>query len=139
RTATLADRGTGFPATGTRSTKADLFHMGRCLDFEPFQSDEMDEVLGAIKTEIDQRLTLDTPAILSTHRRNYASFAGDVERNLACLANLLGYLGPTHPDMAYLLHDEVRQLWEAAVSVRKFGNNLVIRNWSDSGIQSVQP
>ena len=137
RTATLADKGDGFPATGTRSTKADLFHMGRCLDFEPFMSDDMDDVLSTAKSAIADRLTLNTPAILSSHRRNYASFAGDVERNLACLDALLGHLETTHPDMTYLINDEVRQLWESGVSTRHFGGNVLVRNWTDAGMRSV--
>ncbi len=126
----------GRDATGGRSGAGDLFLIGRCCDFEPFMAgDEADErvvtrSLGAVFTQLDAG----RPAALSSHRRNYVSFAGDVPRNLALLDDLLGRLRQARPEVAFLTSDEVRRLWETGASIRPFGSSAVVRHWGpDNG------
>jgi hypothetical protein len=120
----------GRDALGQRSTLADLFYIGTYGNFEPFMVDDMVAVRDDSLAYIDTRLGTGLPVMLSSHRRNYASFAGDVERNLACLDDLLGSVQHRYPTLCYLISDEVRQLWETGVSLRQIGSRAIARNCS---------
>ena len=119
----------GQHATGRRSTVADLFYIGRARDFEPFMVD--DDVVSRSLADVVTEIESGRPAALSTHRRNYVSFAGDVPRNLALLDEMLATIRREIPEVSYLTSDEVRQLWETGTSVRMHGTKAVLRNWTD--------
>lgn len=127
----VAPRG-GRDVTGERGPGGGLFLIGRCCDFEPFMGgDEAGEgVVARSLAAILSQLDSGRPAALSSHRRNYVSLAGDVPRNLALLDDLLGRLRRARPAIAYVTSDEVRQLWETGVSLRRFGSSAVVRNWA---------
>ena len=119
----------GKDVTGRRSAVGGLFYIGRARDFEPFMGD--DDVVTRSLAEIVAQMQSGRPAALSTHRRNYVSFAGDVPRNLALLDELLATIRRHVPDLSYVTSEEVRQLWESGISVRTYGTTAVLRNWSD--------
>jgi hypothetical protein len=120
----------GQVATGQRSAIADLFLIGRSLDFEPFMADD-DGVVSRTLADVTAQMRSGRPVALSTHRRNYVSFAGDVPRNLALLDTMLDAIHREAPDATYLTSDEVRQLWQTGVSARILGMMAILRNWTE--------
>lgn len=126
----------GRDATGRRSAAADLFYSGTCCGFEPFMVDD-DDVIRRSLVDLIGQIRMGRPAALSTHRRNYVSFARDVSRNLTLLDEMLEMIQRKVPDSTYLTSDEVRQLWKTGVSVRIYDTTAVLRNWSDDVTQPI--
>lgn len=121
----------GRAVTGQRSAVADLFLIGKCVDFEPFMADD-DGVVSRSLADITTRMHAGLPVALSTHRRNYVSFAGDVSGNLALLDAMLDAIRRQMPDMTYLTSDEVRQLLQTGASCRIHGATAIFRNWTEN-------
>lgn len=126
----------GHAVTGQRSAVADLFLIGRALDFEPFMTDDDGVVSGSLASVIAQ-MRAGRPVALSTHRRNYVSFAGDVARNLALLDAMLDAIRREAPGTVYLTSDEVRQLWQTGASSRIVGTMAILRNWTEDTAQPI--
>lgn len=124
----------GRAVTGQRSAVADLFLIGRCVDFEPFMADD-DGVVSRSLAGVTAQMRTGRPVALSTHRRNYVSFAGDVPGNLALLDTMLDAIRHDMPETTYLTSDEVRQLWRTGASVRIHGTTVILRNWTEESLR----
>jgi len=109
-----------------------VYPLSPLIHFEPFLTADHEDVVSRVLSEIEREWASGSPAILSTHRRNYKGFdQGDVERNFACLRKLLGGIAGRHPDAVYLCGNEIAQLTRSGISIIRRGEHVICRNYGE--------
>ena len=109
-----------------------VYPLSPLIHFEPFLTADHQDVVSRVLSEIEREWASGGPAILSTHRRNYKGFdQGDVERNFACLRELLGGIAGCHPDAVYLCGSEIAQLARSGISTIRRGEHIICRNYGE--------
>ena len=120
---------------GETNNKSNLRYLVRNVDFEPYQPDKTYE---PTFTNILDAWKRGEPAIVSTHRVNYAGVNSErVKNNLHQLAMLLDTIGKACPEAVYLTDCEIGQLYERGIAVRKVNaTEMLVRNFT-SGSASI--
>jgi len=71
------------------------------------------------------------PAIVSTHRKNFASLDEEEDKNSwQQFEAFLGWVAREHPDAVYMTDYEVVQLYRRGVSAVRYGDGVVVRNYT---------
>ena len=106
------------------------FYMPPRIAFEPlgFEGSEVGRVIDAVVRAVREAWSRAQPAVISTHRLNYAHL--DAQRSAAGRAALRNLLGRLVEDGAmFLVDSEVRQLQERSWSVREVGSRGVLARY----------
>ncbi len=115
---------------GDYNVKLGIIYLVRNAKFEPirFGARAVNEAL----TEIRKAWAKGEPAIVSTHRFNYVTHDETTNlKNLVLLDSLLRKIKEMEQNVLFLTDWELIQLYLRGYSVRRFGNKLVIRNFSE--------
>jgi len=110
----------------------------RNAQFEPLGNADS-EVVGCLDdtlAAIEALWADNQPAMVSSHRTNYVSLdSNTIDRNFALFEELLGRLLDAHPETVFLTGWEAAQLNARGVSVNRFGDGMVVRNYTSGPAQ----
>jgi hypothetical protein len=130
----LADR------TWARQVRRDRVYLERNALFEPVQNPAPSPVVRACAAAVAGAWATGAPAIVETHRINFAHLDPAVgAAGREALNDLLQFLGAAEPRPQYLVDDEIAQLQRRGVSVGQRGVRQVWRNLSRSRRLVVSP
>ncbi|MFH1844406.1 MAG: hypothetical protein ABIF77_14500 [bacterium] len=117
-----------------RQTRSELTFLERNCRFEPTQHAEWQKAVDRCLFEIDRAWQQGEPAIVETHRINFAHTDQTiVSRGFLALAELLTRLQTAHErDYLFLTDAELAQLYRTGTSFTIRGPKLVIRNLTHS-------
>ena len=108
-------------------------YLERNCRLEPVQSDDVAAVVAACVADTRRAWARGEPAIVETHRVNYAhTDPAVVATGAAALAEYLDAISAADPGPWFLCDDEIAQLSRRGTSWRRFSDRLVLRNGSRS-------
>jgi hypothetical protein len=117
---------------GDRNVKYDLVYLNRNIDFEPQEYTNKDKIIINTINNITEKWNKNEVPIISSHRYNYVGFDSKAcKENLFLLDRLLTEIENANPKVIYLTDMELGQVYQRGYSIRKFKNNIVIRNISE--------
>jgi hypothetical protein len=113
---------------GEKNAKTKVMYLLRNIEFEPSVEEvDWDNTFSAIMAAWSSG----KPAIIAVHRFNFASVRpGDRDVSIRRLDDLLRKIKDQRPDVVFLTDQELAQIYNRGYSVRQFGEQIVIRNFT---------
>lgn len=117
----------------SRALHADRIYLERNCRLEPVQSPDAGAVVAACAAETERAWSRGEPAIVETHRVNFAHDDREVAAaGRRALADYLDRVTRTGAGPVFVTDEEVAALLRRGTSSRRFGDGAVLRNGSGS-------